>query len=89
MGDYITVARRSGEEWYLGSMTDWDARTLEIPLDFLGSGKYEAEIWADDPEAAEHPERLIKQTQTVTAADTLTAVMASGGGQVVRLMPVK
>ena len=35
---YITIARRSGNEWFVGSITDWDARELDVPLSFLGSG---------------------------------------------------
>lgn len=89
VGDYITVARRSGQEWYLGSMTDWTERTLDIPLDFLGAGTYRAEIWADAYEANDYPDRLMKSARTVTAGDTLQAVLKSGGGQVVHLTPVQ
>ncbi|MBN2092570.1 glycoside hydrolase family 97 protein [candidate division KSB1 bacterium] len=88
VGDYITVARRSGNEWYIASMTDWDARTLEIPLNFLDSGKYNAEIWADAYEANEYPDRLMKRKLVVSASDTLKAVMTSGGGHIIRLVPV-
>ncbi len=44
---YITIARQHGETWYLGSMTNWDSRDLEVSLDFLGQGEYEALIFAD------------------------------------------
>ena len=88
VGDFITVARRAGNDWYVGSMTDWDPRTLGIPLDFLDSGKYEAEIWADAYEADEYPDRLMKETKTVTRNDSLTARMAPGGGHVVHLKPI-
>ena len=88
-GNFITVARRSGDDWYVGSMTDWTARTQEIPLGFLGEGRYRAEIWADAYEAADFPDRLMKQEQVVTAQDTLSAKMAPGGGHVVRLTPVR
>lgn len=89
VGNFITVARRSGNEWYVGSMVGAQARTLEIPLSFLGQGKYEAEIWADAYEAADYPDRLMKQTCTVTASDTLTAHLAPAGGYIVRLKPVR
>jgi alpha-glucosidase len=87
VGDFITIARRHGDDWYLGSMTDGTARTLEIPLKFLGDGKYRAEIWADAYEADEFPDRLMKSKQEVTSSDTLSARMAPGGAHVVRLMP--
>ena len=48
---YVTIARRQGADWYIGAMTNWDARDLEIPLSFLGQGGYEAEIFADAPDA--------------------------------------
>lgn len=89
VGDYITVARRSGDTWFVGSMTDENARTLEIPLDFLGPGDYQAEIWADAYEAADYPDRLMKSTRTVTVGDTITAVLAPGGGQVLRIAPLR
>ena len=86
-GDFVTVARRAGDDWYVASMTDWTARMLEIPLGFLGPGRYRAEVWADAYEAADYPDRLMKQERTVTAADTLAARLAPGGGHVVRLTP--
>lgn len=88
-GDYVTVARRSGDAWYVASMSDEEGRTLEIPLDFLGEGRYEAAIWQDAYESADYPRELMKATQTVTARDTLTAKMAPGGGYVARLTPVR
>ena len=45
------MARRSGKDWYVGSITNWDARTVKVPLDFLGEGKYVAEIYADAADA--------------------------------------
>ena len=44
---YITLARRSGKDWYVGSLTNWEERNTKVPLDFLGDGKYVAEIYAD------------------------------------------
>lgn len=88
VGDFITVARRHGEDWFVGSMTDSSARTLEIPLTFLGDGKFTAEIWADAYEADEFPDRLMKSHKQVTSSDSLTAQMAPGGAHVVRIVPV-
>jgi alpha-glucosidase len=87
VGDFITVARRSGNEWYIGSMTDWDERELTIPLDFLGTGNYTAKIWADADEANEYPERVQESQQTVTAKDVLKIKMASGGGNIMHIKP--
>jgi alpha-glucosidase len=87
VGKYITVARRSGKDWYLGSMSGTDARTLQIPLSFLGKGTYQAEIWKDASQSADYPDRLTKQNQRVTAGDTLEASLAPAGGYVVRFSP--
>lgn len=89
VGDAITVARCSGNVWYVGTMTDENPRTLQISLDFLGSGEYQAEIWADAYEATDYPDRLMKQMRTVTAVDTVEAVLAPGGGHVMRIAPVR
>ena len=43
-GEYIMIARRNGKKWFLGSMTNWSARELDIPLSFLAPGSYTAEV---------------------------------------------
>ncbi|MBN2088766.1 glycoside hydrolase family 97 protein [candidate division KSB1 bacterium] len=85
VGDFITIARRSGKDWFIGSMTDWDARSLEIPLNFLEKGKYEAQIYSDALDADEYPDRLRFEKKIVTSTDKIIAKMAPGGGQVVYL----
>lgn len=89
VGDYITITRRHGDDWYVASMTDSTGRSLDIPLSFLGTGTYRAEIWADAYEADEYPDRLMKSEQEVSSADKLTARMAPGGGHIIRLVPKK
>ncbi|MDE3202521.1 MAG: glycoside hydrolase family 97 protein [Acidobacteriota bacterium] len=87
-GQYATVARRSGTEWDLGSITDWTPRTLEVPLKFLGPGSYTAEIYADGPNADTDPKEVIISKQTVTADSVLTLKLAPGGGAAVRMTPI-
>ena len=62
-----------------------DERTLELPLDFLGRGKYEAHIWTDAHEANDFPNRIREEKHIVTAKDTLSVRMASGDGYVVHI----
>ena len=50
-GEYIVQARRSGEDWFVGAMTNTEARTVTIPTDFLPKGRYEVTIYEDDPQA--------------------------------------
>ena len=91
IGDYITVARRSGDEWYLGSLADNRNRLLEIPLDFLDvDKKYAAEVYTDaqDADATKYPARVAIDKFTVTRSDTLAVALPASGGQAVRLSPV-
>jgi alpha-glucosidase len=86
---YITVARRRGNEWFLGSITDWDARSLDVPLAFLGSGAYDAEIYADGPNAAAQPKDSVVEKRRVDARTVLQLKLAPGGGSAIRLVPVR
>lgn len=52
VGEFIVTARRAGENWYVGGLTSWTGRTIELPLDFLGEGEYTAEIMTDGENAA-------------------------------------
>jgi alpha-glucosidase len=90
IGDYITVARRSGAEWYMGSITDESARVLTIGLTFLEPGEtYIARIYADAPDAdfRTNPTAYEIREQEVTREDILTVELAPGGGQAIALIP--
>jgi alpha-glucosidase len=88
-GKYITMARRRGNEWYVGSMTDWDARELDAPLSFLGSGPYDAEIYSDGPNAAAQPKDSVVEKRRVNAQTVLKLKLAPGGGSAMRLVPAR
>jgi alpha-glucosidase len=90
VGEYVTIARkdRRSSDWYIGAVTDGQARTLAVPLGFLEQGKqYVAEIYRDG-DAADyrnaHRFDLVIEKKTVSAKDTLQLKMAPGGGQAVR-----
>jgi alpha-glucosidase len=87
--EYVTIARRHGNEWFLGSMTNWTSRELSVPLSFLGPGNWNAEIFADGPNANQNAKDLSIQTKQVTAQDTLPLHLASGGGAAVIFSPAK
>jgi alpha-glucosidase len=89
VGEYIVIARRAGDAWYIGAMTDSNARTLNLPLEFLGAGKYNAHIYNDAPDADEYPERVRTENKIVTNRDSLNTVMVAAGGNVVVLQPLK
>ena len=82
---YITFARRKNADWYVGSVTNHDARDLTVNLDFLPEGNYEAEIYTDSPEAETNPNLLVKQIKEVTRKDKITLHLASGGGEVMHI----
>ncbi|GAA0489868.1 hypothetical protein GCM10008986_14720 [Salinibacillus aidingensis] len=90
IGDYASIVRRSGEEWYIGSVTDEKDRDLEIELDFLEKGtKYVAEIYSDGTDAnlETNPTSVSIKKVIVKENDTLIASLEGGGGQAVRLYP--
>lgn len=85
-GEFTTIVRRHGNEWYLGSMTNWTARTLDVPLRFLGAGTYIAEAYEDAMDAGKNPKHLLISQKNVTSADTLTIHLAPGGGAAIRFI---
>jgi alpha-glucosidase len=89
IGEYITMARRSGDEWYIGSMTNSYERELEITLDFLGDGNYKMVSFADDPDTGNDATKLIKSETTVEKGETVKIKMAPGGGFVAYIESIR
>jgi alpha-glucosidase len=94
IGDYVVVARRErgGQTWFVGAITDEERRTLDVPLSFLTPGKrYVAEIYADGPKAnwLDNPLPVTITRRPVTSATRLRVILAPGGGQAVRIRPVR
>jgi alpha-glucosidase len=89
IGQFIVVARlqRGGKDWFLGALTNENARTVTQPLTFLAADKhYEAQIYRDGPGAdyRTNPQPLTIERQSVTRHDNLTIAMAPGGGTAIR-----
>jgi alpha-glucosidase len=82
---FIAIARRNGDGWYIGAMTNWEGRAIDVPLDFLGAGEYEATIFADGPDAATEGTSLEITKKTLKAGDKLGLKLAPGGGAAVIL----
>jgi alpha-glucosidase len=85
VGEFITIARRKNDDWFIGTITNNTARQLSIPLNFLPEGKYSAEIYTDAPDTNEDPNHLIKQTRIITNQDSISVNLAAGGGEVMHL----
>jgi alpha-glucosidase len=73
---HVILARRKGETWYVGAMTNEAGRTVDVPLSFLGRGEYQAEIWSDG-KTANDVERAVRP---VSKRDVLHIHMSAGGG---------
>lgn len=91
IGRSVTVARRSGDTWFVASLTDKEGRDLEIPLNFLSEGRYRATIYADGPDASytENRESYRVTEKVVRPDDTITAPLAPGGGHAMWLKPIE
>jgi alpha-glucosidase len=85
-GDYLIIARRNGDTWYLGAMTDWNARTLEADLSFLPQGEYMMEIFSDGINADRHAEDYRHVTVKTVSPGKMDISMAPGGGWVARMV---
>lgn len=79
-GEFITVARRNGTTWYLGGLAGDSERVARLPLTFLGAGNWTAHVWADAPDAIDHPERIVERDEAIGADRQLKVVLAPAGG---------
>jgi alpha-glucosidase len=90
IGEFITTARRSGDNWYVASATNEEARTLPVKLDCLESGVvYAAKLYEDAPDSHFKTNREAYQVKEIKVGkgDTIDAKMAPGGGHCIKLMP--
>lgn len=82
---YITIARQKDGVWYVGSLTNWDARTLKLDLSFLGEGNWQAEIFKDGKNANRIASDYKKEIISIPADRQLTISMAQGGGYAMKI----
>ena len=74
------MARRKGDAWWIGALTNWTARDLTVKAEFLGAGGFTMKSWEDGPNAAkEGTDHVVKETQ-LTKDSKFTIRMAQGGG---------
>jgi len=84
--EYVAIARKHHDDWYIGAINNHEARQITIPLNFLSDGDYVAEIYTDASDVRTNPNNLVKQIKNLKKTDNITVQMASGGGTVVRLL---
>ncbi|HIS22186.1 MAG TPA: glycoside hydrolase family 97 protein [Candidatus Cryptobacteroides intestinipullorum] len=94
VAEYVAVAKRKGDVWYVGGMTNWDARDMEIDLKkFLGDGKWKVEMFTDGVNAHRAARDFRKTEYTLEGADndvfSLGIHLAPGGGFAIKFTPVK
>ena len=80
VGEYCIIARRAGDVWYVGGMTNWDEREVEIDLSLLGEGNYAATEFVDGPNANKLGRDFLKKSIEVKGGSKLKVKMAKGGG---------
>jgi alpha-glucosidase len=85
VGEYVVVARRAGEYWYVAAMTDWTQRELDLDLSFLPEGNLKLESWSDGANADRNGQDYQYNTQQVSSAEKLKIKLAPGGGWVGRV----
>ncbi|MGZ8539231.1 MAG: glycoside hydrolase family 97 protein [Chitinophagaceae bacterium] len=83
--EYIIVARRKDNAWYIGSINNSTAREISIPFHFLDEGEYLADIYTDSEDAGKNPDHLVKQSRAIKNTDEISLHMAAGGGLVMQL----
>jgi len=88
IGKYITIARKSGQEWYVGTMNGFNNRKLNVPLTFLEKDKQcVAHIYSDAGPEDNSRTHVRIERYLVDSSVTLTADLPLSGGQAIRIAP--
>jgi alpha-glucosidase len=89
VGEYVAIARLKNDTWYVGAMSNWNARDITIDFSFLGDGTYEAEIFKDGINADRDATDYKREVITVTKNTKQTILLSNGGGWAARIYPKK
>jgi len=89
VAEYVTIGRRKGDDWYIGTISNNTEHELQTSLSFLPSGDYIAEIYSDAPDADTNPNHLVKVIQKVNNQSVIDTRLVAGGGQVMRVYKTK
>jgi alpha-glucosidase len=80
VGEYVVVARKSGNQWFIGGMTDWTSREFSLDLSFLPEGKYEVILYEDGINSDRYAGDFSRRIEKLSPADQLKVSMSPGGG---------
>ena len=89
VGEYVAVARRKGETWYVGAISNWNARSITLDFSFLGAGMYQATVFKDGVNADRDATDYKKETIKVTSGEKLNIQLSPGGGWAARIEKIK
>ena len=84
VGKFVMMARRSGDTWYAGALTDWEEKDITLDLNFLPAGTFEAEIYRDGINADKCASDFKIETKSVSCTDNIKLHLAPGGGFAVK-----
>ncbi len=87
MGEFVLLARRSGKDWYVGAMTNWTARDLDVDLSFLGAGKHHMLAYRDGVNADRYAGDYKQTKSEISGSEKFTIHLAPGGGFAARIQP--
>ncbi len=86
--EYAAIARRKGDTWYVGAITDWNERDLKIDLSFLPKGNYEVVTFKDGINAGRDGTDYLREVQKMNSGDVVDIKMKGGGGWAARISPL-
>ena len=89
VGEFAAVARQKGDTWFVGAMTNWDARQLTLDFSFLPAGNYQAVVFRDGVNADRDATDYKKETVKIASGDKLNIQLAPGGGWAARIEKIK
>ena len=87
VAEFVAVARKKGDIWYVGAMTDWTPRELTIDFSFLDNGNFKAEVFSDGINADRDATDYKREVVDIKKGDKLKVKMMNGGGWAAILTP--
>ena len=79
-GDHVAIAKRSGDKWFIGIMNNSKGKSIELKLNFLPAGNYEANTWSDTKNSDKDPKEIKTEKKSVKTGDVIKVTMSKNGG---------